>query len=170
MVVTSRTCCGIIFYLIHVCFLQLENAIDPCYAYSTITNEEKRSPSYNFDFDNDTPISDTRLTQDWYRIEMNTGSLLPNQSPGTFRCGTFYPIWLNGLLPTVPKVQVSQPVCVQTTVNDCFQTWNINIKFCCGNYLVYELRTSLVDQSAYCFGNVSSGFNVSEDNDYICHV
>lgn len=28
---------------------------------------------------------------------MNTGSLIPNQSPGAFRCGTFYPIWLNGI-------------------------------------------------------------------------
>lgn len=64
-----------------------------------------------------------------------------------------------GILPSVPKVQVSRPVCVQSTENDCFQTWNINIKFCCGNYLVYELRTSLVDKSAYCFGN--NVFNVN---------
>lgn len=72
-------------------------AFDPCYEYLTISNEEKRSPFYNFDLNNGIPISDERLTQDWYRIEMNTGSLIPNQSPGAFRCGTFYPIWLNGI-------------------------------------------------------------------------
>lgn len=169
MVASSSTCHWIIVYLIQVCYLQLGNAFDPCYEYSTISNEEKRSPSYNFDLNNDIPISDERLTQDWYRIEMDTGSLIPNQSPGAFRCGTFYPIWLNGILPSVPKVQVSLPVCVQSFESSCFQTWNINIKFCCGNYLVYELRTSAVDKSAYCFGNVSSGFNFSESNDHICH-
>ncbi|CAC5402533.1 unnamed protein product [Mytilus coruscus] len=144
-------------------------ALEPCSDYSTITNEENRSPFHQNSF-SDTPISDDRLTPGWYRIEMNTGSLIPNQIPELFRCGTWNPIWLNGTLPSVPEVRVNGQVCVNTFNSVCEYTWFINIKFCCGNYLVYELLSSPVEKSAYCFGNSSNGFVSSKDNTIGCYI
>ncbi|CAG2238562.1 unnamed protein product [Mytilus edulis] len=68
----------------------------PCTNYDKIENQEKRSASYSLNFDTDTVISDDVLLETWYRIISRSGTDIPNEPPDTFRCGTWYPIWLNG--------------------------------------------------------------------------
>lgn len=69
---------------------------DPCYQYSVIQNEEKRSPMYVTDQSSDDIISDGLLNNDWYRIISENGDKMPTYPPGLFHCGTINPIWLNG--------------------------------------------------------------------------
>jgi uncharacterized protein YjlB len=42
-------------------------------------------------------ISDDRLDPGWYRIISAGGTEMPTEAPGTFRCKTWYPIWLDGI-------------------------------------------------------------------------
>lgn len=57
-----------------------------------------------------------------------------------------------GDLPTENITEVSQSVCVQTFSMECQQSWNIDIKHCYGNFIVYNLVESQLSSSAYCFG------------------
>jgi len=60
--------------------------------------EVKRSAGYNLDLDNsEIAISDDRLEPGWYRIINAAGTEMPTKAPGTFRCKTWHPIWLNGI-------------------------------------------------------------------------
>jgi hypothetical protein len=60
--------------------------------------EVKRSAGYNLDLDNyEIAISDDRLEPGWYRIISAAGTEMPTEAPGTFRCKTWYPIWLDGI-------------------------------------------------------------------------
>ena len=60
--------------------------------------EVKRSAGYNLDLDNyEIAISDDRLEAGWYRIISAAGTEMPTDAPGTFRCKTWYPIWLHGI-------------------------------------------------------------------------
>jgi hypothetical protein len=57
----------------------------------------KRSPGYSLDLTNsEIAISDDRLDPGWYRIISDAGTEMPTEAPGTFKCKTWYPIWLNG--------------------------------------------------------------------------
>ena len=59
--------------------------------------EVKRSAGYSLDLTNsEIAISDDRLDPGWYRIFSGAGTEMPTEAPGTFRCKTWYPIWLNG--------------------------------------------------------------------------
>ncbi|XP_052071137.1 uncharacterized protein LOC127709569 [Mytilus californianus] len=143
--------CTVYFFLV---FIQIDITFaqtDPCASYSTLDNV-KRSAGYTLDLDNDIAISDDRLDPGWYRIVSVAGEEIPTAAPGTFRCGSWYPIWLNGTLPTDVNSEVSQSVCIQTLTNVCQSTWNIDIRRCPGDFLVYNLLSSQLTKSAYCFG------------------
>jgi hypothetical protein len=57
-----------------------------------------------------------------------------------------------GALPTELDQQVSQKVCIETLELKCERTWDIDIIRCTGNFLVYNLTSSTLVKSAYCFG------------------
>jgi hypothetical protein len=60
--------------------------------------EDKRSAGYSLDFDNaEIAIIDDRLEPGWYRIIGAGETEMPTEAPGTFRCKTWYPIWLDGI-------------------------------------------------------------------------
>ena len=60
--------------------------------------EVKRSAGYSLNLNNsEIAISDDRLEPGWYRIISAAGTEMPTEAPGTFRCKTGYPIWLDGI-------------------------------------------------------------------------
>lgn len=71
--------------------------IDPCTTHSTIQNQEKRSAGYQFEMSSDDMINDFLLTNDWYRVISSIGDDMPTEPPDSLKCGTWYPIWLNGM-------------------------------------------------------------------------
>lgn len=70
--------------------------IDPCTNHSIIENEEKRSSAYTYDFETEFAFSDDALEEGWYKVISKSGTEMPTKSPDTFKCGTWYPIWLDG--------------------------------------------------------------------------
>ena len=143
-------------FVIHMLLLyQLDlilSQTDPCNNYKRL-EEVKRSAGYSLNLTNsEIAISDDRLEQGWYRIISAAGTEMPTEAPGVFRCKTWYPIWLDGTLPTELDQQVSQPACIQTFTSECERTWSIDIINCTGNFLVYNLASSTLAKSAYCFG------------------
>ncbi|CAC5391220.1 unnamed protein product [Mytilus coruscus] len=125
---------------------------DACSNYTLMKYVDRRAVANELDFGNFYAISDDFLDSGWYRIQSDAGEYMPTEPPGSFRCGTWYPIWLNGTLPTNFGEEIVGEVCVQGFKNNCSETWNIDIKYCFGNYLVYNLVTSIAAKSGYCFG------------------
>ena len=46
----------------------------------------------------DQPFSDHGIDEGWYRIMNDNGQRMPTSAPGEFHCGTYFPIWLKGIL------------------------------------------------------------------------
>ncbi|XP_076111545.1 von Willebrand factor D and EGF domain-containing protein-like [Mytilus galloprovincialis] len=124
---------------------------DPCTNHSLIENEEKRSSAYTYNFDTDFAFSDDALEEGWYKVISKSGTEIPTEAPDTFKCGTWYPIWLDGLLPSVLDGVVTRKVCTRTFTDLCEEFWNIDMKNCTDFY-VYQLKPSLRAKAAYCFG------------------
>lgn len=88
---------------VHCIYLYIRNSvffifIDPCIDNDVIANAEKRSSGYPIDLSKDTPINDVFLSDGWYKVESSIESSMPREAPGPLKCGTWYPIWLNGML------------------------------------------------------------------------
>ncbi|XP_052066099.1 uncharacterized protein LOC127705790 [Mytilus californianus] len=113
--------------------------------------EGKRATGYKIS-GSDVPISDDRLEPGWYKIVNEGGTEIPTEAPGLMSCGTLFPIWLNGDLPTANTTELSQSVCVQTISSECQPSWTIDIKHCHGNFIIYNLVESQISSSGYCFG------------------
>ncbi|CAG2202948.1 unnamed protein product [Mytilus edulis] len=99
-------------YTVYIFFIFIQIDItfgqtDPCESYSTLDNV-KRSAGYNTDLTNDITISDDRLDPGWYRIVSVAGEEMPTTAPATFRCGSWYPIWLNGTEVKCPDGEYSE--------------------------------------------------------------
>ncbi|XP_052090373.1 von Willebrand factor D and EGF domain-containing protein-like isoform X3 [Mytilus californianus] len=76
--------------------------------------------------------------------------MMPTSAPGYKHCGTIYPIWLNGQLPSYEDGNVTREACLQTKNDICEQKINIQIKNC-GRFYIYYLQRS-TENSSYCFG------------------
>ncbi|CAC5375044.1 unnamed protein product [Mytilus coruscus] len=124
---------------------------DPCNAYRSINDAEKRSTGFYVDWTVDDPITDAMLEEDWYRIFSDNGDGMPTSPPGIKNCGTINPLWLNGTLPTFVDGNMTALACMQTDNSLCEQISNIVIRNCDG-YYVYYLPPS-PSNSSYCFGS-----------------
>ena len=71
-----------------------------------------------------------------------------------YRCGTKYPVWLNGTHPTVAEGVVSRTVCYSGYSGCCWFSNIIKVKNC-SSYYVYELM-KISDSFRYC-GNAGAG-------------
>ncbi|XP_063435089.1 uncharacterized protein LOC134716188 isoform X2 [Mytilus trossulus] len=139
----------------HICIIffgkTFANSADPCENYDVIT-DDTRAVNLQLDLATTNPFSDDRLKTKWYRITNTVGEHMPTEPPGVFMCNTWYPIWLNGTIPTTNMTVVTEKVCMQTFYGICDRTWDISIMKCPGDFLVYELVVSPIIDSGYCFG------------------
>lgn len=140
------------------------NSIDPCTQYSLIRYQDRRAATRSLEFGKDIAISDDFLANGWYRVKRSTCGEMPTSAPKPFHCGTWYPIWLNGQLPTIRGQQVRETVCMQSFTQECLYSWNVDIKLCDGNYFVYNLQTSKTALSGYCFGTLDICTEKEEDD------
>ena len=100
--------------------------------------------------------SDSGLVTGWYRFQGAAGDRMPDKCVLLYRCGTKYPVWLNGIHPTVAAGVVTRTV-RRSLIRRCCGFRNIiKVKNCSG-YYVYELpRTMWFQPSRYC-GNAGAG-------------
>ncbi|XP_071123860.1 mucin-22-like [Mytilus edulis] len=138
---------------------------EPCADYVLLEGpkEEARSPlleSSGF------AISDDRLATGWYRSNLTAGTDMTKDCPLLMRCGTLYPIWLNGTIPAVSDGEVERSVCKLSISGSCcdssYNSLTIKIKNC-GDFRVYYLDTSGVPaSSAFCFGDIPKETTTSD--------
>ena len=99
---------------------------------------------------------DWGLVTGWYRFEGAAGDRMPDKFVLMYRCGTKYPLWLDGAHPTVAEGVVTRTVCQNYFFGTCIWRQIIKVKNCNG-YYVYELhRTPSSHPVRYC-GNAGAG-------------
>lgn len=72
------------------------NHTEPCSSYTLISGQYKRSIAYTIK-STDIAVSDNFLSEGWYRFDSGAGNDMVTQAPTVTRCGTIYPIWMQGL-------------------------------------------------------------------------
>ena len=98
---------------------------------------------------------DDNLVTGWYRFHGAAGDQMADKCVLKYRCGTWYPGWLNGTHPTVAEGVVTRKVCYSIHYNCCYWSNNIKVKNC-GSYYVYELQKPPDCNLRYC-GNAGAG-------------
>lgn len=143
---------------------------DPCSSYSLKVRQYKRSSNYTIQ-SNDIAISDNFLSEGWYRFASGAGNDTVTWAPSIYQCGTIYPMWMNGTLPTELDGEVNRTVCIVGFYESCSKTLAIKVKACRG-YRVYYLVPAPQTSTGYCIGEESpcpagqssiSGFTPCQD-------
>ncbi|XP_056022076.1 uncharacterized protein LOC125649695 [Ostrea edulis] len=121
-----------------------------CNSYILQSNQYKRSSGYQLT-SSDTAISDNFLTEGWYRFQSGAGNDIVRSPPSLSKCGTIYPVWLFGDLPSQADGVVRRNACVVDVLSNCRSTISIQIANC-GTFNVYYLRKTPSPVTGYCFG------------------
>ncbi|XP_056020810.1 von Willebrand factor D and EGF domain-containing protein-like [Ostrea edulis] len=121
-----------------------------CNNYILQSNQYKRSAGYQLT-SSDTAISDNFLTEGWYRFQSGAGNDMVRSPPALSKCGTIFPVWLNGNLPSQADGVVSRNACVVGVGSTCESNIPIQIANC-GTFNVYYLRKTSATATGYCFG------------------
>ncbi|XP_069129087.1 von Willebrand factor D and EGF domain-containing protein-like [Argopecten irradians] len=122
---------------------------DPCQPTTyTALDEPWRSIS-----NTDTTVTkcDATLEMKWYRATSGAGGDVPTVAPGTSRCGTSNPVWMDDVVPNSGEI-TEVKMCLQTIFAPCQNTWNVRMKNCT-TFNVYELVQTTSCPTAYCFGD-----------------
>ncbi|XP_048772651.2 von Willebrand factor D and EGF domain-containing protein-like [Ostrea edulis] len=125
-------------------------SLDPCKQYTVISNQHERSSGYTLAA-NGLAISDSFLAEGWYRFSSGGGNDMVTTAPSLSQCGTIYPIWLNGRLPTGLGKSVDSEACVVGIISSCESKIRIKIQNCNG-FRVYYLRPPQSQATGYCIG------------------
>lgn len=72
-------------------------------------------------------------------------------APSIYQCGTIYPVWMRGTLPTIDEGEVNRTACIVGFYGKCSKTLNIRVKNC-GKYNVYHLVPVPQTSTGYCIG------------------
>ncbi|XP_046558339.1 uncharacterized protein LOC124267463 [Haliotis rubra] len=113
---------------------------DPCTTYRPFPDSEHRGTNYTLS-DGQSSIDDNELTEGWYG---DTRYTLVDESPGFYKCGGWYPMYIQG-----PTISSTVTVCVQTISEPCKYPFEIERRTCSG-YDVYYLPQAPVHRAVYC--------------------
>ncbi|KAL9960528.1 hypothetical protein ACROYT_G034000 [Oculina patagonica] len=120
-------------------------AVDGCKNY-TVLSEADRAQVNTVRGD----LCDGSLLTGWYRFQGPAGDKMLDKCVPMYRCGAWYPGWLNGAHPTVNEGVVVRTACFHAGINMCCATSN-NIKVKnCSSYYVYELQQPWGCALRYC--------------------
>ena len=105
-------------------------------------------------------LCDKDLAEGWYRFISFVGGQMPTNLVPTNRCGTRYPVWLDGTtakhpaLPTDPVVSIKACINFRNFKNGCRFSFYVSVKRCSGNpdFFVYYLQPTYQCDVAYCAG------------------
>lgn len=125
---------------------------DPCIPsnYHMLSGQVKRSSNYTLT-KSDSPIDDSTLTTNWYRIKSDTGNEIVMTKQPINQCGTKHPIWMKGALPFQSDKTVDRKVCMSDVNNFCQVESTIKVRNC-STFNVYFLPQTTNKNAAYCFG------------------
>uniref|UniRef100_A0AAR2KLN1 UMOD/GP2/OIT3-like D8C domain-containing protein n=1 Tax=Pygocentrus nattereri TaxID=42514 RepID=A0AAR2KLN1_PYGNA len=135
------------------CAVSFRNStIDPCYSYTALNDTWRSSTDSTTNSHCDANVN----WVGWYRLfYQGQSAKMPESCVSSYRCGTMFPIWLNGSHPNVQDGVVVRQTCASQGSDCCFyKAFPIQVKACPGNYYVYEFVQPNFCYAAYCTGNV----------------
>lgn len=94
----------------------------------------------------------------WYRFTSFVGGKMPTSKVDANRCGTRYPIWLDGRTGAHPTGDTDPVVNIKACINirdlrgGCFRHFTVGVKLCPGDFFVYYLQKISRCSTAYCAG------------------
>ncbi|EDO33242.1 predicted protein [Nematostella vectensis] len=131
----------------------VRNNGDPCTNAGKIDNQYR---SIRHKYDRRSPaLCDYLLQPGWYRFTSWVGGEIPTSAPAPNSCGTVAPIWMRvdrGTHPDTIGVNVPATACVNLNnlANGCYQSIDICLRKCTGDYYVYYLLPPQGCSMAYC--------------------
>lgn len=97
-------------------------------------------------------LCDNRLTPGWYRPMSIVGNTMPTEcTQNGFRCGTTYPIWLNGSYPSTGEIADVTACVANFNGGCCTSSYAIQVKNC-ESFYIYNLQATSGCYQSYCFG------------------
>ena len=100
----------------------------------------------------------------WYRFTSFVGGKMPTSKVNINRCGTHYPIWLDGTTGAHPTRTTDPVANIKACINiwelrgGCYRHFTVGVKLCPGNFFVYYLQKITACYAAYCAGKKSLVF------------
>ena len=146
VVVCLFVCCFLFinFHLRYYCLVNFIHSFffSECQNYQILNNPERKE-TYGGG-----AVSD-RIGPGWFRYQGAAGTRMTTTCPPTYRCNGDAPGWLNGGHPTVAEGRVTRQVCFNWDGNNCWHTFNIEVRNC-GAFYVYYLSYPGCDWCNYC--------------------
>ncbi|XP_056012961.1 von Willebrand factor D and EGF domain-containing protein-like isoform X2 [Ostrea edulis] len=135
-------------------FLPLVVALDPClHGNHKPIDEPHRSALFQPE-STDREICDRHLTEGWY-VFNGGNDTIPTHCVTAYHCGTRFPVWMKGSLPSVRDGIVHRESCItlalSTSASCCELTMDMRVKNC-GSFYVYYLKPTPFCPSGYCAG------------------
>ncbi|VDI81460.1 Hypothetical predicted protein [Mytilus galloprovincialis] len=120
---------------------------DPCKRESySFLNESTRSVKYRLG-PNDHDLCDRRLLREgWYRVPQKGN--IATECPDVLRCGSLYPVWLNGTLPEQGQ-RVTLNGCQRGFLSCCESTFKVEAQNC-NDFNVFYLKPIPACPGRYC--------------------
>ena len=95
---------------------------------------------------------DSVITAGWYRFSGAAGTQLITSPVTIYSCGTDYPGWFNGSLPTTAGATTSGFVCINYIGYICYIPYSITsiLATNCGSFYVFYLTPMTACSTRYC--------------------
>ncbi|KAK3609733.1 hypothetical protein CHS0354_011424 [Potamilus streckersoni] len=120
--------------------------------YSTLPDLERRARNYVL-ADNEGYVSDALLESKWYKVnQYNMPTNYSNLDIGM--CGTYFPIWMNGSIPSSSEGRVTRSACIISFFDLCSIVKTIEVVNC-STFMLYKLGPT-VQSSGYCFDSIKT--------------
>ncbi|XP_065651901.1 von Willebrand factor D and EGF domain-containing protein-like isoform X1 [Hydra vulgaris] len=127
----------------------------PCLVYKTI-DDFQRSTAFKVVSNGLLPCDKDGFSTAWYRFISGAGGKIPTKNPPSYSCGVRYPVWLNGIEPSVVGEIKSLEACAVVDENPCAIKTNVKVKKCFQSnedFFVYYLQPLPSCPMRYCAGS-----------------
>ncbi|XP_061171170.1 uncharacterized protein LOC133180715 [Saccostrea echinata] len=121
---------------------------DPCIESNLQTLTQTEFRSMHCEYKQGQSNCDNHLTTGWYKARFP----MLNQCPKLLSCGSIYPVWMNGSVPSTGDGVVTRKACQRGFHSCCSKSYDIKVKNC-GKYTAYCLKGVDTCPSRYCFGD-----------------
>ncbi|XP_061188638.1 von Willebrand factor D and EGF domain-containing protein-like [Saccostrea echinata] len=131
---------------------RLVHSLDPCLHYNS-HDDPHRSALFQPE-STDKENCDHQMKEGWY-VFNGGNDTIPNHCVTKYHCGTKFPVWMKGQLPSVRDGVVNRHGCIalthSTNVLCCEIVLDMKVKNC-GSFYVYYLKPTPFCPAAYCAG------------------
>ncbi|XP_071943021.1 hyalin-like [Antedon mediterranea] len=112
------------------CYVKVIITGGPCDTDLVLTEWQR---SILYDLGSESPISDDFIIDGWYKLR-NEGERIdirmPTSTPGSFKCGTLFPVWIDDTYPELGDPIKSVTGCIDVNGDPCALTVPISLLAC----------------------------------------